>query len=134
MDIEKRVFAASSDNFDALAIELFQYQYYNSVVYRQYCDSLKVNTDAIDTIQQIPFLPISFFKTHTIKTTEFEPETIFESSGDINSLLQLPFPLYTDIILRQVKEKQKEKRLQEDRMKTLQRTKNKQKAPNLKRR
>jgi hypothetical protein len=61
-------------------------------------------------------------------------QTIFESSGDIISLLQLPFPLYTDIILRQVKEKQKEKRLQEDRMKTLQRTKNKQKAPNLKRR
>jgi hypothetical protein len=53
-------------------------------------------------------------------------QTIFESSGDIISLLQLPFPLYTDIILRQVKEKQKEKRLQEDRMKSLQKTKNSQ--------
>jgi hypothetical protein len=53
-------------------------------------------------------------------------QTIFESSGDIISLLQLPFPLYTDIILRQVKEKQKEKRMQEERMKTLQRTKNNQ--------
>lgn len=81
MDLEKKVFAASSENFDALAIELFQYQYSNNVIYRKYCDTLKVHIDEVDIISQIPFLPISFFKTHTIRTTEFEPEIIFESSG-----------------------------------------------------
>jgi hypothetical protein len=56
-------------------------------------------------------------------------QTIFDGGGDIMSLLQLPFPLYTDVILRQVKEKQREKKLQEERMNTLQKTKTKAAQP-----
>jgi hypothetical protein len=81
IDLEKRIFAASAGNFKLLAIELFRYQYQHNPVYRQYCDLLKTDTRSIDTIHKIPFLPISFFKTHAVKTTEFEPEVIFESSG-----------------------------------------------------
>jgi len=86
MDLEKRIFAAPADNFNALAIELFQFQYENNSVYRQYCDILKVQANAVDTIQKIPFLPISFFKTHTVKTTDFEAETVFESSGTTGTI------------------------------------------------
>ena len=81
MELEKRVFAASADNFNDLALELFHYQYQNNKVYRTYCEALKVNADSVNSIQKIPFLPISFFKTHIIKTTEFETDTVFESSG-----------------------------------------------------
>ena len=81
MELEKRVFAASADNFNDLALELFHYQYQNNKVYRTYCEALKVNADSVNSIQKIPFLPISFFKTHVIKTTEFETDTVFESSG-----------------------------------------------------
>jgi hypothetical protein len=42
---------------------------------------LHIDTGKVDTINKIPFLPISFFKTHTIQTTEFTPAVIFESSG-----------------------------------------------------
>jgi phenylacetate-coenzyme A ligase PaaK-like adenylate-forming protein len=35
----------------------------------------------VDSIEKIPFLPISFFKTHQVKTTDFTPQIIFESSG-----------------------------------------------------
>ena len=35
----------------------------------------------MDAIEKIPFLPISFFKTHEVKTTDFIPEIVFESSG-----------------------------------------------------
>lgn len=35
----------------------------------------------INSIETIPFLPISFFKTHEVTNTAFEPEIIFESSG-----------------------------------------------------
>ena len=80
-DLEKRIFAASKDNFKLLAIELFNYQYQHNPVYRQYCDLLKTDTRSVDALHKIPFLPISFFKTHAVTTTEFEPETIFESSG-----------------------------------------------------
>jgi Acyl-protein synthetase, LuxE len=86
MELEKRVFAASADNFNDLALELFNYQYQNNTIYRQYCDALKINAASVDSINKIPFLPISFFKTHTIKTTEFETNIIFESSGTTQSV------------------------------------------------
>lgn len=85
MELEKRIFAASADNFNGLALELFNYQYQHNTVYRQYCDALKTDAGAVDSIKKIPFLPISFFKTHSIKTTEFEPAAIFESSGTTRS-------------------------------------------------
>lgn len=81
IDLEKKVFAASADNFNELALDLFRYQYSNNTVYQQYCDALKVEVDKVHLIEKIPFLPVSFFKTHPVKTTEFETDIVFESSG-----------------------------------------------------
>ncbi len=86
MEFQKRIFAASAGNFNELAVELFNYQYQNNTVYRQYCDALKTNVESVHSIKKIPFLPISFFKTHTVKTGEFETDTIFESSGTTQSV------------------------------------------------
>lgn len=86
MDLDKRIFAASKKAFASQALELFQYQYTNNELYRSYCDALHINPDEIDSILKIPFLPISFFKTHTVQTTAFEAETIFESSGTTQTL------------------------------------------------
>jgi hypothetical protein len=86
IDLEKRIFAARADNFTVLAIEIFQFQYHNNDVYRKYCDILKIAADDIDALQKIPFLPISFFKSHTVKSTGFEPSIIFESSGTTTSI------------------------------------------------
>jgi hypothetical protein len=44
-------------------------------------DALGIIPATVATIEKIPFLPISFFKTHRVVTTEFEPEIVFESSG-----------------------------------------------------
>ncbi len=85
IDLEKRIFAASAVKFRPLAIELFRYQYEYNAVYRQYCDLLKTDSGSVDTIHKIPFLPISFFKTHEIKAGEFEAEAVFESSGTTQS-------------------------------------------------
>ena len=64
---------------------MFRYQHQHNTVYRQYCDLLKIDTRTVDALHKIPFLPISFFKTHAVKTTNFEPETVFESSGTTQS-------------------------------------------------
>ena len=85
IDLEKKIFAASPENFKDLALEVFQFQYRYNVIYRQFCDSLHIKPGTINSLQRIPFLPISLFKTHIIKTTEFEPEAIFESSGTSNT-------------------------------------------------
>jgi phenylacetate-coenzyme A ligase PaaK-like adenylate-forming protein len=81
IDLEKRIFAAQANNFNALAIEIFKFQYDNNPIYHNYCNILGVTVEATDDITKIPFLPISFFKSHQIKSTVFEPEAIFESSG-----------------------------------------------------
>ena len=81
IDLEKRIFAASAINFPSLAIDLFRYQYEQNSVYRQYCDLLKTDPATINDLHNIPFLPISFFKTHAVTTGTFEPEAVFESSG-----------------------------------------------------
>ncbi len=81
IDLEKRVFAAPQEDFTPLAMDIFHYQYEYNTVYRQYCDSLNTSVHAVNSIQKIPFLPISFFKTHDIKTTAFEAVAVFESSG-----------------------------------------------------
>lgn len=71
----------TEEEFCLLALELFHYQYGNNEVYRNYCNLIKIHPEKITSIEKIPFLPISFFKTHVIKTGKFDEEIIFLSSG-----------------------------------------------------
>ena len=75
------IFEVSADNFTSMALEVFLYQYQNNPVYHQYCDTLNIDCSKIDHLCKIPFLPISFFKTHPVTTTAFVPALVFESSG-----------------------------------------------------
>jgi len=68
-------------NFEAYALAVFHYQYHYCDIYRRYVDALKMVPSVIDAAAKIPFLPISFFKTHTVVSGQFEPQVIFESSG-----------------------------------------------------
>ena len=56
-------------------------QYDQNEIYRSYVDELGIDISGVKRIENIPFLPISFFKSHKIATTDFEPAIIFESSG-----------------------------------------------------
>ncbi len=64
-----------------MALELFRIQYQFNDVYKTYVDTLGVVPGDVKSIEKIPFLPIQFFKSKEVKTTAFEPENIFESSG-----------------------------------------------------
>jgi hypothetical protein len=44
-------------------------------------NALGTDVASVRAIEQIPFLPVRFFKTHSIQTGAFEPNMIFESSG-----------------------------------------------------
>lgn len=71
-------------DFGMQALALFQYQYKYNTLYRQYCDALHVDAGQVKDVTQIPFLPISFFKTHTVLTAPATKEAsllVFESSG-----------------------------------------------------
>ena len=78
---QDKVFSVEEEYFTALAIDIFQFQHQFNPVYRQYCDLLKIDPSKIKQIEKIPFLPIRFFKSHQVMTTDFTPAITFESSG-----------------------------------------------------
>lgn len=49
-----------------MALSVFKFQFANNQVYRNYVTALKVNADMIIDLEQIPFMPIEFFKTHIL--------------------------------------------------------------------
>jgi hypothetical protein len=61
--------------------EIFRVQSSYNPVYATYLKCLAIDSTKVSTLYQIPCLPISFFKSHAIKTGDFEPEVFFESSG-----------------------------------------------------
>jgi hypothetical protein len=74
------------EQFCLESLELFREQLAGNRVYRQFVDQLQVSTDRIRRIQDIPFLPIGFFKSHALQTGTFKPEVFFESSGTTGSI------------------------------------------------
>ena len=79
--IREKIFSNDNFNFEEIALQLFVFQYTHNLVYKQFVDYLKINAAEVQTVQQIPFLPIEFFKTHRILTENAETQKIFESSG-----------------------------------------------------
>lgn len=78
----KAIFNIKSElEFNELACLMFQYQYEQNLVYRQFVNQLKINPTSIKSYKNIPFLPISFFKTHDVISGNKSVETIFYSSG-----------------------------------------------------
>jgi len=71
---------ATEEEFRSLAMDVFRYQAVANPVYREYLALLKKDPEKIEQPEQIPFLPIGFFKTHRIITGEMQAELVFESS------------------------------------------------------
>src|SRR5688572_22231387 len=69
------------EEFEKTALEVFHIQYENNVIYRTFCRQLHKTPQSVQQISEIPFLPISFFKTHKIQCGVSHPDIIFESSG-----------------------------------------------------
>lgn len=68
--------------FQQKTLDIFNYQYHNNTIYRQFCDALHTDITSVKQITEIPFLPISFYRQHKIITGHFDTiELIFESSG-----------------------------------------------------
>ncbi|MFN7792875.1 MAG: acyl transferase, partial [Cyclobacteriaceae bacterium] len=68
-------------NFGDIALSLFQFQAEYNRVYNSYLKNLQLDYTKITSIQQIPFLPIEFFKTQQVVAGEWKPEVEFSSSG-----------------------------------------------------
>jgi phenylacetate-coenzyme A ligase PaaK-like adenylate-forming protein len=68
-------------SFEKMALKVFRFQYENNKVYREFCDHLKIDPQQVKSITSIPFLPISFFKSHEVVSSSNPVQQIFTSSG-----------------------------------------------------
>ena len=76
------IFSISSlKQFEKIALKTFRFQYENNLVYREFCDFLKTDVQRVKSLEQIPFLPIQFFKSHKIVSNENPIQETFTSSG-----------------------------------------------------
>ncbi len=71
----------STIEFENKALETFHFQAKNNHIYNEYINLLHIVSEKINNVQNIPFLPISFFKTHQIKSFIGNEEIVFTSSG-----------------------------------------------------
>ncbi|MCW5910701.1 MAG: acyl transferase [Cyclobacteriaceae bacterium] len=82
---EAGLYAVNDSNFTDIALELFRYQAENNLVYSRFLKNLKANPSKVKHLEEVPFLPVSFFKTQQIQTGSWTPELEFTSSGTTGS-------------------------------------------------
>jgi phenylacetate-coenzyme A ligase PaaK-like adenylate-forming protein len=81
-NLEKEVFRINNESsFRSIALEVYHFQYHNNKLYQRFSNALRKDPSNVESLEQIPFLPVSVFKSAKVLTTELEPELIFESSG-----------------------------------------------------
>lgn len=68
------------NDFEALTWQVFHFQYHNNPVYRKFVD-ISGRFPEKPSIEHIPFLPVEFFKYHSVLCHPFKPERYFQSSG-----------------------------------------------------
>lgn len=86
------IFTISTDEeFNALALKTFQDQFHENLVYREFCNHLGKNVSSVKTIEDIPFLPIEFFKSKKVICSSFTPQITFTSSGTTGSTVSMHY-------------------------------------------
>lgn len=70
-----------SHKFEKVALEIFQFQAKNNFVYKEFLSHLHIDIQNIVKVEDIPFLPIQFFKSHKVVSSEETIQRTFLSSG-----------------------------------------------------
>ncbi|MFP5042330.1 acyl transferase [Parasediminibacterium sp. JCM 36343] len=97
--IINNIFSVTPENFDAVAHQVFQFQVQENLVYGEWAGLVSGQWSVLSvkslhptsapyalSLTPYPFLPISFFKSHVVAATQFEPGAIFESSGTTHTI------------------------------------------------
>ncbi len=72
---------SNQKQFEKIALKVFRFQYDNNQVYREFCQLIKTEKQDVKSLQQIPFLPIQFFKSHAVVSSTNPIQETFTSSG-----------------------------------------------------
>ena len=81
IDINEIFNIRTESDFKSLVLRVFAFQFENNPVYRSFCDLLYTHPSDVRHIKDIPFLPIQFFKSHSVLTSPQTVQKTFSSSG-----------------------------------------------------
>ncbi len=104
--LKQQILKVKDTQFDQLALEVFNYQATHNSLYKTYLSLIQVHPNEVRTITDIPFLPISFFKTHEVlaegegRRAEGSSSATFTSSGTTGSTTSRHFVKDLDFYLQ----------------------------------
>ncbi len=84
---EQVLYTVNDSTFEDIALRLFYKQAAGNKVYKDFIGYLGLEPTSIKSLDKIPFLPISFFKTHRIATGTWTSEILFTSSGTTGAVI-----------------------------------------------
>lgn len=80
-ELRYSVFSTNNENFEETVWRVFRYQSKNCSVYAHYLAALGVDAEKITSVNKIPFLPVSFFKNHSVLANGLTAKKTFTSSS-----------------------------------------------------
>jgi len=88
LDFKKRLHGLfrEEESFEFLALDIFKFQSEQNPVYKEFISRIGGKPEKVKSLEEISFLPISFFKSHTIKSGNWTAEKVFLSSGTTGSI------------------------------------------------
>ncbi|WP_116107906.1 acyl transferase [Lewinella sp. IMCC34191] len=84
-ELAERIEKVDPASFWDLALDVFRYQASNNLIYAQYLDLLHLDVRQVRQRTDIPYLPISLFKTQDLRSGDWTPVRTFTSSGTTGS-------------------------------------------------
>lgn len=74
------LYTLNETGFDDIALAIFRFQAENNAVYASWISSLGIDWRKVKAVEEIPFLPVAFFKSQVIKSGDWPHKTVFRSS------------------------------------------------------
>ncbi|RFZ81104.1 acyl transferase [Mucilaginibacter terrenus] len=79
---QEQVFSITTqDEFNTVALQVFNYQFTNNAIYNTFVQAIGRSADSVTSVEQIPFVPVEFFKSQRVVTGRDTEELVFTSSG-----------------------------------------------------
>ena len=72
---------STAQEFESKALDIFRFQIEKNTVYSDFCEYLGRTMDNVKLVNEIPFLPIGFFKSKKVVSSKNSAQSVFSSSG-----------------------------------------------------
>lgn len=80
-EFNHKIFSLSTESFEQEALAVYRHQWEHNSLYRKYAEMIGKIPENTGRLEDIPFLPVTLFKSHRVATGEFADAAVFESSG-----------------------------------------------------